>query len=153
MHTVASPSVVSTGAGITPPCFRTRIVRCPGCHSQHSIPAEKIDVWPLCHSCRKSAAQAEARKLLNDVLDLRRGVGVFSDLTLDERLEQLEALGIGQQVEADDFASESPTRQEIEDRLEAQAEDAEESRLELLRERQHDLHAIAQDAERWDGCC
>lgn len=74
------------------PVIRTQIVTCPGCHGQHAIPAASFDIWPMCPTCRHSAAWAEARKLMNDVKALRDGTGIFKDLADDERAEQLEQL-------------------------------------------------------------
>lgn len=106
----------------------SRMYACIGCLAPYWVKDGEHDP-EYCPACVHSQAQAEAVRLRNDVLDLRRGAGVFADLTPTERTEQLAAMGIGYDVG-------SPVRQAIEDRME------DEARCEVL---------DAEEAERWDG--
>lgn len=65
-------------------------VPCAGCEQALLVPAGTVP--PLCGGCRKSQAMNEAKRLLGDVEDLIQGRGVFAELRVDERAEQLEAL-------------------------------------------------------------
>jgi hypothetical protein len=66
--------------------------RCIGCDAAISVPAGSGN--PICPKCQRGQVLADISRLLADIRDLRNGDGVFEGLTLEERNEQLTALGL-----------------------------------------------------------
>ena len=65
---------------------------CAGCQSAIAVPADANP--PLCFDCQKAQVTADVHKLLCEIRDLRVGNGMYGLLSVEERNEQLQSLGM-----------------------------------------------------------